>query len=138
MTLGEISDLIKGTVDINWYNKAFQLQQFVRGVYDPTGSDSGTPSPTLALGGHWLPRYARSQNRLSSRGIANHALVNTRIMVQGVVFGRPDFDFPDIFDGLHREIINQWLAVRWDVGNWRAQLQKAGMIGYEPCGIGIV
>lgn len=72
------------------------------------------------------PMYPDIKLNFGAQGTNNHALVNSRIINQSVVYAEPVFTFLSD-DPLIREINQQWVATRWEEGEFNEEFMQAAM-----------
>lgn len=121
----QIQGLARQARDDGYYDKIYSLYLFNAGEMEQlkevlTGSGSSF-SKDLDLGD-----YPEIDPPIYMQGVQNHALLNSRINVQGLVYALPEITLntpnPTI-----REIQKQFLLKRWEEGLWPYCFYEMGM-----------
>lgn len=80
-----------------------------------------------------MPSYPAIDPPIALKGVQNHALVNARINVQGIVYSDPQIHVQHT-DPIVRDVLASFLKKRWSQGEWQHAFYEAGM-EVETCGL---
>lgn len=139
-TVDELKVLAYESVDPDYYRTNYALFMFASGEYDPALGlmdqfKNGTGSSAFSKQ-RPLPEFPDISYRDPTSGVQNHQLVNSRIMVENLIYADPDITI-SIEDPLVRAYNEEWLKERWRQGRWPAVFLNTGMHA-ETTGIGFV
>lgn len=129
--------------DDRWDKKCFALQRFMAG--DPSFVSKLFEEGNFSLSGYDgedMLEFPWTDPSIAMAGVQNHAYINARINVQGIVYSTPEV-ICDCMHPLIRKINNDWFKQRYHNGMFASKMFQVGMdvqafgIGFVDLGIGL-